>query len=76
VAAWLARLAFPILLLFGWMRAELSPKSMSLFVFLGLVAWIRLPRIAPNRELFVTSVMAVLDVVLVLVVFKGDVKLG
>jgi hypothetical protein len=76
VAAWIARLAFPILLLFGWMRGELTPKSTSVFVILGLIAWIGLPRIVPNGELFVTSALALLDVVLVLVVFKGDVRLS
>jgi hypothetical protein len=76
VAAWIARLAFPILLLSGWMRGELSPKRTGLFLVLGLVAWIGLPRIVPNGELFVTSVLALLDVVLVLIVFKGDVRLS
>jgi hypothetical protein len=76
VAAWIARLAFPILLLLGWMRGELSSKSASLFVVLGLITWIGLPRIIPNGELFVTSALALLDVVLVLVVFKGDVRLS
>jgi len=76
VAAWIARLAFPILLLFGWMRSELGPKSTSVFVLLGLIAWIGLPRIVPNGELFVTSALALLDIALVLVVLKGDVRIG
>ncbi len=51
VAAWIARLAFPVLLLLGWMRGELSSRSASLFVVLGLITWIGLPRIIPNGEL-------------------------
>lgn len=75
VAAWIARLAFPALLIVGWMRGELGPKAALVFVILGLAAWFGLPRLLPNGENYVTSALALLDVVLVLAVFKGDVRL-
>ena len=75
VAAWIARLAFPTLLLFGWRRGALGPKSTAVFALLGLVVWIGLPRMMPNGGLFVTSALAVLDIGLVFAVFKGDVRI-
>ncbi len=43
VAAWIARLAFPTLLVIGWARGELAPTSTAAFVLLGLAVWISLP---------------------------------
>jgi hypothetical protein len=75
IGAWIARLAFPTLLLFGWARGELGPRSLTVFVLLGLSVWIGLPRLLPNGGDFVTSALAVLDIALVLIVFKGDVRI-
>jgi hypothetical protein len=44
------------------------------FVLLGLSVWIGLPRL-PNGGDFVTSALAVLDIALVLIVFKEDVRI-
>ena len=75
VAAWIARLAFPALLIMGWLKGELGPKVLGLFVILGCVSWFGLPRLMPTGELFVTSALASLDIALVLMVFKGDVRI-
>ena len=50
-------------------------KYQTVFVLLGLVAWIGLPRMVPNGALFVTSALALLDIALVFAVFKGDVRI-
>ena len=76
IAEWIARLAFPGLLIVGWVRGELGPTSTGVFVALGLVAWIGLPRAVPNGELYVTSAVALLDIALVFAVFKADVRIG
>jgi hypothetical protein len=75
LAAWIARLAFPILLARGWLSGELGPKATAVFVALGLLAWIGLP-LLPNGVNFVTSALAVLDIGLVLLVFKRDIRIG
>jgi hypothetical protein len=75
VAAWIAGIAFPSLLLLGWLTGELSPKATAIFAILGAAAWIGLPRI-PNGAMLVTSALAIMDIVLVLVVFKRDVRIG
>lgn len=76
VAAWIAQLAFIVVLLVGWMREELGPKSASVFIALGLLAWFGVPRVVPNGHLFVTPALALLDIALVLIVFKGDLRIG
>lgn len=75
IAAWIARLAFPLLLVAGWIRGELGPRSTTLFVLLGIAIWIGLPRLITNGENFITSALAVLDIVLVFMIFKGDVRI-
>lgn len=69
-----ARVSDPVA--FSWMRGELGPKRTSVFVLLGLIVWIGLPRIVPNGELFVASALALLDIALLFVVLKGDVRIG
>jgi hypothetical protein len=75
VAAWIARLAFPALLVGGWLSGELGPKTTMIFALLGVAVWFGLPQL-PGGENFVTSALAVIDIVLVLAVFRGDVRIG
>lgn len=75
IAGWIARLAFPALLAIGWLHGDLGPKGTTLFVFLGLAAWVALPRLVTNGADFITPALAILDIALVLVVFKGDVRI-
>jgi hypothetical protein len=76
IAGWIATLAFPILLALGWMRGELGATSTGVFAIIGLLAWLGLPHMASNGGLYVTPALALLDIVLVFVVFKGDVRIG
>ena len=66
---------FVVLLIWGWASGELGSKALVVFVALAAVAWIGLPRIA-NGANFVTVVLALLDIALVLIVFKGDLRIG
>jgi hypothetical protein len=75
LGSFVALLAFPILLVVGWIRGELGPRSTTLFAILGLSAWVALPRLVPNGQAFVTPALALLDIALVLAVFKGDVRI-
>ena len=45
------------------------------FLVLGAVAWIGLPYL-PRGGAYVTSAMALIDVALVFVVYKGDVRIS
>jgi hypothetical protein len=72
IAGWIAHLAFWALLTWGWMIGELGIRASAavlavwLIIFAGLV---RIPYIP------FASFVAVLDIVLVFVIFKSDVRL-
>jgi len=76
IAGWIATLAFPGLLIWGFFADEVGPKAIAVFVVLGAVAWMGLPAMRPGSAYLVTSALAVLDIVLVLMVFKGDIRLS
>jgi len=67
----IAHVAFWLLLALGW--RELRGRTIALFVAAWLTAWLGLPLI--GGELFFVPIVAVLDIVLVLLVFNGDVRL-
>lgn len=74
-AALIARFAFPILLVSGWVRGEIGPKGTIVFVALATAAFIAFPRMSSYGDGLVTSGLAVLDIALVFIVFKGDVRI-
>jgi hypothetical protein len=76
IGHWIAALAFPTLLIVGFISQELKPRWVVLFAILGVTAWIGLPRFPPSGGYLVTPVLAVLDIVLVLIVFKRDFRIG
>jgi len=75
VAGWIAQIVFWALILLGVGSGELGIKGAAIFVTVWLAAYIGLP-LVPFGSLFLTPSVAVLDVVLVFVVFKGDVRLS
>jgi hypothetical protein len=75
LAAVLVRALFPALLVFGWVRGELAPRASAAFMCLGALAWLGLPRLLPGQGDLVTTALAILDIALVLKVFKGDVRI-
>ena len=74
-AAWIAQIAFWVLIVLGAGYHALGRKAALIFVALWLAGYIVLPRIAWWTGPFVTSWVAILDIALVLIVFGGDVKL-
>ena len=75
IAAWLAKLLFLGLMTAGMVIGGLRARTTVVFLVLGAFAWIGLPRL-PRGADFVTSALALVDIALVLVVYKGDVRIG
>jgi hypothetical protein len=76
IAAWFAHALFWALLLYGWTIAALKLKGLAVFLLLWLTGRIGLPRVPydPVAAMF-SSFVAMLDIALVFVIFKGDVRL-
>ena len=74
VAWWIAQAVFWGCLLWGYACHELSLGAAVVFLLLWLVGLFGLPY-ARNGPAFFSPYVAVVDIVLVFVVFKGDVKL-
>jgi hypothetical protein len=77
IAAWVAHTAFWVLLVWGMVTTNLTVRGLVTFVVVWLIGWFGLPLVPyePAHAMF-GSFVAVLDVVLVFVVFKGDVQIG
>jgi hypothetical protein len=76
MAAWIAHVVFWGLLLHGWATATLNLKGLAIFVLLWLIGRVGLPRV-PGEAVaaMFSSFVAMLDIALVFVIFKGDVRL-
>ena len=75
-AALIAQVAFWIILGIGLTSREIGARSGAIFVLLWALGVFGLPRLAAMGGLFVTTYVAVLDIVLAFMVFKGDVRLS
>ncbi len=71
VAAWIAHAVFWVLFWVGW--GELGRKRSAIALFLWVAGFAGLRRV-PYGGLLFPPYVALLDVALVLVIFKGDVK--
>ena len=76
IGAWIAQVGFWILLIVGVAYGELGKKWVGAMVALWLAGYVGLPRISMFGGLLITSYVAVLDIVLVFKVFKGDIRIG
>jgi hypothetical protein len=74
IAAWIAHLAFWILAAYGWLWEELGLRGLGVFLSLWLAGLFGLPYLPYGAALF-SSFVAVLDIALVFMIFKGDVRL-
>ena len=72
LAAWVAHGAFWAVLAIGWFSEELGVRGVVVFLVLWFSGFFGLPFLPYGAALF-TPFVAVLDIVLVFVVFKGDV---
>jgi hypothetical protein len=75
VAAWIAQFAFWVVLAVGVFSGELGRRSIVTFVVLWAAGYFGLPRLSAYGGLFVPPYIAVLDVAIVWMVFKGDIRL-
>lgn len=75
LAALIAHLSFWVLLPFGWFFEEIGPRGLIVFLGLWLAGLAGLPLI-PYGELLFSSWVAMLDIALVFIIFKGDVRLS
>jgi len=75
VAAWVAQIAFWILVPYGWFSGELSLRAVAAFVTVWVAGLFGLPYLPYGAALF-SSYVAVIDIVLVFAIFKGDVRLS
>ncbi len=74
VAAWIGQIVFLLLIVWGYLTEWLSMRASIVFALLWLV-----PRFAlgfvPAAAPFFSPYVAVLDIVLVFILFRGDVRL-
>ena len=75
IAAWIAHIGFWVLLILGISFGELRRSVAGLFVVLWIAGYAGLPRLSAFGDLFVAPFVAILDIVLVFLLFKGDVRL-
>jgi hypothetical protein len=75
IAALFSQAAFWGLLLYGWFYGEVSPKGLAVFLLLWLAGLIGLPYVPYGAALF-SPFVAALDIALVFVIAKGDVRLS
>jgi hypothetical protein len=76
VAGWIAQLLFWAVLGLGFYVEELRPRSVVVFVGLWLLGYLGLPHAGIVAGYLFTPYVAILDLVLVFTVFKGDVRLN
>jgi hypothetical protein len=76
IAAWIAHLAFWGLLGYGFAATQLTVKRVLIFIGLWLAGLLGLPLAPyePVRAMF-SSFVAMLDIALVFIIFKADVRI-
>ena len=74
IAGWIAHVAFWTLLIVGAWSEDLGPRTIGGFLVLWLFGMFGLPQVSFGAGLS-TPFVAVLDVALVFMVFKSDIRL-
>jgi hypothetical protein len=72
VGVWVAQLAFWVLIIVGW--SEIGVRRAAIFLGLWIVGFVARSYVPLGAGLF-SPYLAVLDIALVFLVFKGDVRL-
>jgi hypothetical protein len=75
IAAWIAHVTFWLLLVYGFAWQELGVRGVAVFLILWLAALYGLPRLFVNGSGLFSPIVAILDIALVFIIFKGDVRL-
>jgi hypothetical protein len=74
VAALIAHVTFWVLLPYGWFWSEIGPRGIAVFLGLWCLGWLGLPYLTGGFDFF-SSYVAMLDIALVFVIFKGDLRI-
>lgn len=74
IGGWIALVAFWVLLARGVATGRLGRTWAVIFVMLWAISTFGLPRLSLSAGLYTTPVVAILDIVLVLIVSRGDVR--
>lgn len=74
ISAFIAHVTFWMLLAYGWFWKEIGVRGVGVFLTLWLGGYFTLQRMPVAGEMFF-SFVALLDIVLVFMIFKGDVPL-
>jgi hypothetical protein len=75
IAAWIAHVTFWILLVYGWLWDELGVRGIAVFLSLWVAGLYGLPYFVPNGAAMFSSFVAMLDIALVFMIFKGDLRI-
>jgi hypothetical protein len=75
IAAWIGRIAFWCLIPWGLASGELGMKGSAVFLALWLVAYIGFDYLPVPYGAMFPSFVAILDVALVLIIFKRDIPI-
>jgi hypothetical protein len=74
IAALIAHVFFWLLLAYGWFWEDLGPVGVAVLLALWAAGFLGLPYLSYGAMF--SSYVAILDVVLVFLVFKGDIRLN
>jgi hypothetical protein len=75
IAALIAHVTFWVLLPYGWFCEEVTSRGVAVFLALWVAGLYGLPYLLPYGAAGFSSYVAVLDLILVFLIFKGDVNL-
>lgn len=75
LASLLAHIAFWLLLVTGWLTEELGPRGTIILVSMWLAGFFLLPHAVSYGDALFAPFVAILDITLVLIIFKGDIRL-
>ena len=74
IAALIAHVGFWVLLAYGWFWDEIGARGIAVFLLLWVGGMFGI-RLTPLGDAIFPSFVALLDVALVFIIFKGDVRL-
>jgi hypothetical protein len=74
VAAWIAHIVFWVLVVWGWATESLGVRSAVIVALLWIVPFLCL-EFVPSAARFFSPYVAVVDIILVFALFKGDIRL-
>jgi hypothetical protein len=74
IAALIAHVGFWVLLTYGWFWEEIGPRGIVVFLLLWVGGRYGV-RMIPDGPAMFPSFVALLDIALVFIIFKGDVRL-